>query len=100
MLARKIRAKLVREQKWPSLTFLPFLGDEVTGKTIASLARANRLAMIKKRAGFDMNILLLRSGVSESNTRGHPTGDGLRHALAFKGETWINMSGRGSAARR
>src|SRR6266480_4343654 len=37
MLARKMwqSERLVREQKWPSWhPFLPFLGDEVTGKTI------------------------------------------------------------------
>src|ERR1700686_5834995 len=37
MLARKMYAseRLVREQKWPSgHPFLPFLGDEVPGKTI------------------------------------------------------------------
>src|SRR6478752_516294 len=38
ILARKMwqSERLVREQKWPSWhPFLPFLGDEVTGKTIA-----------------------------------------------------------------
>src|ERR1700746_2990133 len=38
MLARKMwqSERLVREQKWPSWhPFLPFLGDEITGKTIA-----------------------------------------------------------------
>jgi glyoxylate reductase len=61
MLARKMYAseKLVREQKWPSWhPFLPFLGDEVTGKTIAIIGTGRiGLAMIKKCAGFDMNIL-------------------------------------------
>ena len=41
MLARKMWQSecLVREQKWPSWhPFLPFLGDEVTGKTIAIIA--------------------------------------------------------------
>src|SRR5437016_14459777 len=40
MLARRMYAseRLVREQKWPSWhPFLPFLGEEVTGKTIASI---------------------------------------------------------------
>src|SRR5437016_12373896 len=40
MLARKMYAseRLVREQKWPTWhQFLPFLGDEITGKTIASI---------------------------------------------------------------
>jgi len=61
MLARKMyeSEKLVREQKWPSWhPFLPFLGDEVTGKTIAIIGTGRiGLAMIKKCAGFDMNIL-------------------------------------------
>ena len=61
MLARKMYAseKLVREQKWPSWhPFLPFLGDEVTGKTVAIIGTGRiGLAMIKKCAGFDMNIL-------------------------------------------
>src|SRR6201993_2148728 len=61
MLARKMYSseKLVREQKWPSWhPFLPFLGDEVTGKTIAVIGTGRiGLAMIKKCSGFDMNIL-------------------------------------------
>jgi len=61
MLARKMYAseRLVRGQKWPSWhPFLPFLGDEVTGKTIAIIGTGRiGLAMIKKCAGFDMNIL-------------------------------------------
>ncbi len=61
MLARKMwqSERLVREQTWPSWhPFLPFLGDEVTGKTIAVIGTGRiGLAMIKKCAGFDMNIL-------------------------------------------
>ncbi|PYK80762.1 MAG: D-glycerate dehydrogenase [Verrucomicrobia bacterium] len=61
MLARKMwqSEHLVREQKWPSWhPFLPFLGDEVTGKTIAIIGTGRiGLAMIKKCSGFDMNIL-------------------------------------------
>lgn len=61
MLARKMYAseRLVREQRWPSWhPFLPFLGDEVTGKTIAIIGTGRiGLAMIKKCFGFDMNIL-------------------------------------------
>lgn len=60
-LARKTWSAehLTRENKWifwhPSL---PFLGDEVTGKTIAIIGTGRiGLAMIKKCAGFDMNIL-------------------------------------------
>src|SRR5262249_10853359 len=61
MLARKMwhSERLVREQKWPSgHPFLPFLGDEVTGKTIAVIGTGRiGLAMIKKCSGFDMNVL-------------------------------------------
>jgi glyoxylate reductase len=60
-LARKMwqSERLVREQKWPSWhPFLPFLGDEVTAKTIAVIGTGRiGLAMIKKCSGFDMNIL-------------------------------------------
>src|SRR5258708_10545753 len=50
---------LTRENQWsywhPSL---PFLGDEVTRKTIAIIGTGRMgLAMIKKCAGFDMNML-------------------------------------------
>src|SRR5207249_6566622 len=50
---------LTRENKWGYWhPYLPFLGDEVTGKTIAIIGTGRiGLAMIKKCAGFDMNIL-------------------------------------------
>src|SRR2546428_13938857 len=61
ILARKMwrSERLVREQKWPSWRpGLPFLGDEVTGKTIAIIGTGRiGLAMIKKCSGFDMNML-------------------------------------------
>jgi glyoxylate reductase len=61
MLARKMYGseRLVRDQQWPSWhPFLPFLGDEVTGKTIAIIGTGRiGLAMIKKCSGFDMNTL-------------------------------------------
>src|SRR3979490_103217 len=60
-LARKLwtAEHLTRENEWsywhPSL---PFLGDEVTGKSIAIIGTGRiGLAMIKKCAGFDMNML-------------------------------------------
>src|SRR5437588_792338 len=60
-LARKMwtAEHLTRENQWsywhPSL---PFLGDEVTGKTAAIIGTGRiGLAMIKKCTGFDMNIL-------------------------------------------
>jgi glyoxylate reductase len=60
-LARKLwtAEHLTRENKWGFWhPYLPFLGDEVTGKTIAIIGTGRiGLAMIKKCAGFDMNIL-------------------------------------------
>lgn len=60
-LARKLWSseRLVRENTWPSWhPFLPFLGDEVTGKTLGVIGTGRiGLALIKKAAGFDMNIL-------------------------------------------
>ena len=51
--------KMVRESKWGSWhPFLPFLGDEITGKTIAVIGTGRiGQAMIRKCTGFDMNIL-------------------------------------------
>lgn len=51
--------KLVRENQWGYWhPYLPFLGDELTGKTVAIIG-AGRIgqAMAKKCTGFDMNIL-------------------------------------------
>ena len=57
VLARKMFAseRLVREQKWPSWhPFLPFLGDEVTGKTIADYRHRTHWA------GHDQEMLRIR----------------------------------------
>lgn len=60
-VARKLwpSEKLVRENQWGSWhPLLPFLGDEVTGKTIAIIGTGRiGQAMIKKCLGFEMNIL-------------------------------------------
>jgi glyoxylate reductase len=60
-LARRLwtAEHLTRENKWSYWhPYLPFLGDEVTGKTIAIIGTGRiGLAMIKKCAGFDMNML-------------------------------------------
>jgi glyoxylate reductase len=60
-LARKLWSAehLVRENNWGYWhPYLPFLGDEVTGKTIGILGTGRiGQAMIKKCVGFDMNIL-------------------------------------------
>lgn len=60
-LARKMwtAERLTRENQWTYWhPYLPFLGDEITGKTIAIIGTGRiGLAMIKKCMGFDMNIL-------------------------------------------
>jgi glyoxylate reductase len=59
-LARRLWSseRLVRDNQWSFWhPYLPFLGDEVTGKTIAIIGTGRiGLAMIKKCSGFDMNI--------------------------------------------
>jgi glyoxylate reductase len=60
-MARKLWSAehLTRENKWGFWhPYLPFLGDEVTGRTIAIIGTGRiGLAMIKKCSGFDMNLL-------------------------------------------
>jgi glyoxylate reductase len=60
-LARKLwnAEKLVRENKWGHWRpYLTFLGDEMTGKTIAIIGTGRTgWAVIKKCVGFDMDVL-------------------------------------------
>ena len=60
-LARRLWTSehITRENKWGFWhPYLPFLGDEVTGKTVAIIGTGRiGLALIKKCSGFDMNIL-------------------------------------------
>jgi len=51
--------KMVRGQTWGAWhPFLPFLGDEISGKTIAVIGTGRiGLALVKKCLGFDMNVL-------------------------------------------
>src|SRR6266568_4308894 len=60
-LARRMwnAEQLTRENRWGYWhPYLPFLGDEVTGKTVAVIGTGRiGLAFIKKCVGFDMNIL-------------------------------------------
>jgi glyoxylate reductase len=94
-VARKLwpAERMTRENQWNFWhPYLPFLGDEVTGKTIAIIGTGRiGQAMIKKCAGFDMNILCY--------TPAHPNHDyvkaiqetmDLRHARGIQKEkTWI-----------
>jgi glyoxylate reductase len=95
MLARKMwqSERLVREQKWPSWhPFLPFLGDEVTGKTIAVIGTGRiGLAMIKKCSGFDMNILCYDPAYQNHEfVKAIQDLMDLRHARGIQKETtWI-----------
>ena len=86
--------RLVREQKWPSWhPFLPFLGDEVTGKTIAIIGTGRiGLAMIKKCSGFDMNMLCYDPAYhNDTAHRLHPGADGFAPRQGIQKEkTWIN----------
>src|SRR5229473_3645335 len=60
-LARRLWSseKLVRENRWGSWhPFLPFLGDEISGKTIAVIGTGRiGQALIKKCLGLGMNVL-------------------------------------------
>jgi glyoxylate reductase len=94
-LARKMwpAEHLTRENKWGFWhPYLPFLGDEVTGKTVAIIGTGRiGLAMIKKCSGFDMNILCYDPAYQnrEYVAAIQETMD-LRHARGIQKEkTWI-----------
>jgi glyoxylate reductase len=87
---------LTRENKWSYWhPYLPFLGDEVTGKTIAIIGTGRiGLAMIKKCAGFDMNMLCYDPAYQNHEFIGaiQETMD-LRHARAIsKEKTWTKYT--------
>jgi glyoxylate reductase len=94
-VARKLwpSEKLVREGKWGSWhPFLPFLGTEVTGKTIAIIGTGRiGLAMIKKCTGFDMNMLCYDPAYQNLQfVAGIQELMDLRHAKGLqKNRTWI-----------
>jgi glyoxylate reductase len=84
---------LTRENKWGFWhPYLPFLGDEVTGKTIAIIGTGRiGLAMIKKCAGFDMNILCYDPAYQNHEyVKAIQAVNDLRHARSISKErTWI-----------
>jgi glyoxylate reductase len=94
-LARKLWSAehLTRENKWGYWhPYLPFLGDEVTGKTIAIIGTGRiGLAMIKKCAGFDMNMLCYDPAYQNHDyVKGIQETMDLRHARGIQKEkTWI-----------
>src|SRR5215470_13826538 len=94
-VARKLwtAEHLTRDNQWGFWhPFLPFLGDEVTGKTIAIIGTGRiGLAMIKKCTGFDMNILCYDPAYQNHEFRKsiQEVMD-LRHARGIQREkTWI-----------
>lgn len=94
-LARKLWSSehLVREQNWPSWhPFLPFLGDEVTGKNLAVIGTGRiGLALIKKGTGFDMNVLCYDPAYQNQKfVEAIQRIKDLRYELGIYGEqTWI-----------
>jgi glyoxylate reductase len=94
-LARKLWSAehMTRENRWNFWhPYLPFLGDEVTGKTIAVIGTGRiGLAMIKKCAGFDMNILCYDPAYQNHEyVKAIQETMDLRHARGIQKEkTWI-----------
>src|SRR5580698_4105206 len=95
MLARKMWSAehLTRDNQWGYWhPYLPFLGDEVTGKTIAIIGTGRiGLAMIKKCAGFDMNTLCYDPAYENQNyIAAIQENMDLRHARGIsKEKNWI-----------
>jgi len=99
VLARKMWSAehLTRENQWGYWhPYLPFLGDEVTSKTIAVIGTGRiGLALIKKCTGFDMNILCYDSAYENHEyVRAIQEVMDLRHARGIaRDETWIKYVG-------
>jgi len=95
VLARKMwpAEHLTRENQWGYWhPYLPFLGDEVTGKTIAVIGTGRiGLALIKKCAGFDMNILCYDMAYQNHEfVKAIQETMDLRHARGIsRDKTWI-----------
>src|SRR6266704_1835691 len=94
-VARKLwpSEHLTRDNQWGFWhPYLPFLGDEVTGKTIAIIGTGRiGLAMIKKCAGFDMNILCYDPAYQNHEyVKAIQETMDLRHARGIcRDKTWI-----------
>jgi glyoxylate reductase len=104
-VARRMWAseRLVREHQWGYWhPYLPFLGDEITGKTIAIIGTGRiGLAMIKKCTGFDMNILCYDPAFqNQEYVRATQKVMDVRHASGIQREkTWIKYVSFGEALR-
>jgi glyoxylate reductase len=94
-LARKMwtAEHLTREKQWGYWhPYLPFLGDEVTGKTVAVIGTGRiGLAFIKKCIGFDMNVLCYDPAYQNHEfVKTVQEMNDLRHARGFvKEKAWI-----------
>jgi glyoxylate reductase len=105
VLARKMwpAEHLTRDNQWGYWhPYLPFLGDEVTGKTIAIIGTGRiGLAMIKKCAGFDMNMLCYDPAYENHGyVKAIQENMDLRHARGISREkNWIKYVGFEAALR-
>lgn len=97
-LARRLwtAERLTRDHKWTFWhPYLPFLGDEIAGKTIAIIGTGRiGQAMISKCVGFDMNVLCYspsqREGKFIASTQ---EVQDLRHARGLsRQKTWIRYA--------
>src|SRR5579864_6111075 len=97
-LARKMwtAEHLTRHNKWGYWhPYLPFLGDEVTGKTVAVIGTGRiGLAFIKKCVGFDMNVLCYDPAYqNDSFVKTIQEIHDLRHARGLvKERAWIKYT--------
>ncbi len=104
-LARRLWAaeKLLRDNEWGAWhPYLPFLGDEVTGKTIAVIGTGRiGLALIKKCTGLDMNILCYDPAYQNHEyVKTIQELKDLRHARGIERErSWIKYVGFEEALR-
>jgi glyoxylate reductase len=86
-VARKTHAseQMVRENRWTGWhPYLPWLGDEVTGRTVAVIGtgRIGR-AFIHKAVGFDMDVLCYATRPDAEFARGVQLVMDARHAAGF-----------------
>ncbi len=94
-LARKLWSAEhnVRKNEWGTWhPYLPFLGDEVTGKTIAVIGTGRiGQAIIRKCDGFDMNILCYDPGYQNQQfVQAIQQLKNLRHSSGItKDRTWV-----------